>query len=123
MKFCDTLDINVNKNIFHKRTHIFPVFVYLLFSFSAHASLFRGQHITTFDGRHFDYKGTCSYLMARDFVDGKFTVVANFDPDRSQRTIKSITVITAYNKEIEIFSDYKVIISVYVFTFNLFRQQ
>uniref|UniRef100_A0A1C9ZV19 Apolipophorin long isoform n=1 Tax=Uroteuthis edulis TaxID=55720 RepID=A0A1C9ZV19_9MOLL len=76
--------------------------------FKAEASLFAGQHITTFDGRHFNYKGTCSYLLARDFVDGDFTVVANFDSDRKAKTLKSLSITTAHNEQVEIFADNKV---------------
>ena len=81
-----------------------------MFSISARASLFRGQYITTFDGRHYEYKGTCSYLMVRDFVDGSFNVVVNYNADKSQKTIKSITVTTGNNELVEIFPDYKVVI-------------
>ena len=76
--------------------------------FSAEASLFAGQHITTFDGRHLDYKGTCSYLLARDFVDGNFTIVANFDANHKAKTLKSLSLTTAHNERLEIFSDNKV---------------
>ncbi|CAE1274677.1 unnamed protein product [Acanthosepion pharaonis] len=76
--------------------------------FKAEATLFAGQHITTFDGRHLNYKATCSYLLARDFVDGNFSVVANFDADRRAKTLKSLSLTTAHNEQVEIFPNNKV---------------
>jgi len=77
--------------------------------FKAEASLYAGSHISTFDGRHLVYKGTCSYLLARDFVDGNFTVVANFNADRKAKTLKSLSVTTAHREQLEIFPDNKVL--------------
>lgn len=76
--------------------------------FSAEATLFAGQYITTFDGRHLNYKATCSYLLARDFVDGNFSVVANFDADRRAKTLKSLSLTTAHNEQVQIFPSNKV---------------
>ncbi|XP_063427202.1 apolipophorins-like [Mytilus trossulus] len=37
-----------------------------------------GRHFTTFDGQEFDFSGRCSYVLARDFVDGNFSIIMNY---------------------------------------------
>ena len=61
----------------------------------------------TFDKRFFEFAGECSYLLARDFIDGTFSVIVNYDTVGSQFVKKSISIISG-NKNIEIFSNYKV---------------
>lgn len=57
--------------------------------YKAHA-LIAGQHIRTFDRRHYDFSsGSCSYLLARDFVDGNFTVYVNYDGKEQSLTVHS----------------------------------
>lgn len=34
-----------------------------------------GQHLTTFDGHHHQFLGSCSYLLAKDFVGDDFEIV------------------------------------------------
>jgi len=38
----------------------------------------QGQHIFTFDGKHLTFPGKCNYLLARDAVDGNFSVVGSY---------------------------------------------
>lgn len=47
-----------------------------------------GQHFFTFDRRHLTFPGSCSYVLAQDFVDKNFTLVANLQ----NGAIKSITL-------------------------------
>ena len=61
----------------------------------------------TFDKRFFEFSGECSYLLARDFIDGTFSIIVNYDTVGSQVVKKSISIISG-NKNIEIFSNYKV---------------
>lgn len=61
-----------------------------------------GRHIMTFDQQHFDFQGTCNYLLARDFLGRKWAVSAQYQNDK-----KSITV-HAYNKMITINVDNRV---------------
>lgn len=76
--------------------------------FKSHASLFGAQHYMTFDRRFFEFAGDCSYLLARDFIDGTFSVIVNYDrPSSRLPTKKSMTVI-AGGQQIEIFPDAKV---------------
>nr|CAD7454294.1 unnamed protein product [Timema tahoe] len=37
------------------------------------------QHFFTLDNRHFTFKGSCSYVLLQDVVDGNFTVILNVD--------------------------------------------
>jgi len=39
------------------------------------------QHFVTFDQRHYDFKGHCSYLLANDFVGREFSLVLNYQPE------------------------------------------
>jgi hypothetical protein len=70
---------------------------------TAHATLAHGRHFTTFDGTTFEFAGTCSYLLARDFGDANFTVIANYKEGK----IESYTL-NSNGKKIEIFPDFKV---------------
>lgn len=38
----------------------------------------QGQHIFTFDGNHITFPGKCDYLLARDALDGNFTLVGTY---------------------------------------------
>ena len=46
--------------------------------FTATGILAGNQHFFTFDGKFLEFAGDCSYVLARDFQDGKFTVIANY---------------------------------------------
>nr|CAD7457748.1 unnamed protein product [Timema tahoe] len=46
--------------------------------FKAQAVLAGPQHIITFDRKFIEYQGTCSYLLAADFVDHNFTLEVTF---------------------------------------------
>lgn len=63
----------------------------------------------TFDRRFFEYAGECSYLLARDFIGGTFSVVVNYDRPtvRNQPVKKSLTVVSA-GHQVEVFPDGKV---------------
>lgn len=76
--------------------------------FKSHATLTGPQHYMTFDHRFFEFAGDCSYLLARDFIGGTFSVIVNYDrPTRGQPVKKSLTVITD-GRQIEVFPDAKV---------------
>jgi hypothetical protein len=78
--------------------------------FKSHAVLSGAQHFMTFDRRFYEFAGECSYLLARDFIGGTFSVLVNYDRvARGQPVKKSITVITG-GRQIEVFPDGKVTI-------------
>lgn len=56
--------------------------------FTLHGEISDGSHIFTFDGRHMTFPGKCSYILARDFSEGNFSVVANMDNGK----LKSISM-------------------------------
>lgn len=39
------------------------------------------QHFVTFDQRHYDFKGHCSYLLANDFIGHEFSLVLNYESE------------------------------------------
>ena len=54
-------------------------FIQTLFFFSAMASI-EGNKVTTFDGLTYDLEGTCTYVLAKDYVDGNFSLALKRDP-------------------------------------------
>ena len=61
----------------------------------------------TFDKKFYQFAGECSYLLARDFIDGKFSVVINYENANGVTIKKSISVHVG-DKEIEILPDFKI---------------
>ncbi|XP_036371065.1 uncharacterized protein LOC115226508 [Octopus sinensis] len=76
--------------------------------FKAHAVLFGGQHITTFDRLHYEIKARCSVVLSRDVVNGTFTVIANYQFDTPDRQPSSVTVVTDHDEHVEILQNQKV---------------
>ncbi|XP_042895388.1 uncharacterized protein [Parasteatoda tepidariorum] len=74
-------------------------------AFRAHALISGNQHFITFDKKSYDFAGKCSYLLARDFVDGNFTAVVNYGTSDHMR--RSLTIL-ADGRKIDIGNDYKV---------------
>lgn len=68
--------------------------------FTLHGEISDGSHIFTFDGRHMTFPGKCSYILARDFVEGNFSIVANMDNGK----LKSISM-TDRSGHIDVNSD------------------
>lgn len=56
--------------------------------FTLHGEVSDGSHFFTFDGRHLTFPGKCGYILARDFVGGNFSIVANLDDGK----LKSIAL-------------------------------
>ncbi|GAB1606238.1 hypothetical protein Ahia01_000906300 [Argonauta hians] len=69
--------------------------------FKARATLFGSEHLTTFDGRHLNFKGTCSYVLARSA--GNFEIVADYS--RGQPTVQSVSITTELGNNIKINND------------------
>jgi hypothetical protein len=77
--------------------------------FEGHAAISGAQHYMTFDKSFFEFSGECSYLLARDFIDGKFSVVVNYDTIRGMMTKKSISVYIG-DKHVEILPEFKILV-------------
>jgi hypothetical protein len=45
---------------------------------SAEAMIAGTQHFMTFDRKFFEFQGSCSYLLAQDFVDKNFSLVITY---------------------------------------------
>ncbi|CAH1244201.1 CTD-3088G3.8 [Branchiostoma lanceolatum] len=60
--------------------------------FMADALISGQQHFLTFDKKHFEFGGDCSYVLARDMIDGNFSVVLNYHSGASLQK-KSLVVI------------------------------
>ena len=41
------------------------------------------QYYVTFDGQFIQFAGSCTYLLARDFVRDQFAVLIKYDPDHN----------------------------------------
>nr|CAD7407930.1 unnamed protein product [Timema cristinae] len=73
--------------------------------FKAQAVLAGPQHIITFDRKFIEYQGTCSYLLAADFVDHNFTLVISYD-DKPKRGAYEISFIASKKVvSVNIFND------------------
>ncbi|XP_075219817.1 apolipoprotein lipid transfer particle isoform X2 [Lycorma delicatula] len=55
--------------------------------FKAHAIVIGTKHFITFNKRHFSLMGSCSYLLARDFVDDAFSLVLYYEPSGNFHTL------------------------------------
>ncbi|XP_078579024.1 uncharacterized protein LOC144863560 [Branchiostoma floridae x Branchiostoma japonicum] len=67
---------------------------------NATCSIHGDPHITTFDKRYYQFAGVCQYIVAKDFVNQKFTLLANQQPcsdDYSSSCIRSVTLIVGGN--------------------------
>ncbi|XP_069195725.1 uncharacterized protein [Procambarus clarkii] len=61
--------------------------------FAATATIM-GQHITTFDLHHYQFLGSCSYLLTRDFIGGDFTVIGVYESEGGRVRLGSVVVHT-----------------------------
>ncbi|XP_078587904.1 uncharacterized protein LOC144868986 isoform X4 [Branchiostoma floridae x Branchiostoma japonicum] len=67
---------------------------------NATCSIHGDPHITTFDKRYYQFAGVCQYIVAKDFVNQQFTLLADQQPcgdDDSSSCIRSVTLIVGGN--------------------------
>lgn len=50
--------------------------------FSGQAIIIKNKHFITFDRKYSSYSGSCSYLLAKDFINNDFSLVLKSDPMR-----------------------------------------
>jgi len=68
-------------------------------------ALIKGNTISTFDGVTYDLTSSCTFLMAKDNVDGNFSIILHKEGDN--KTL----VVFADGKAMELFSDGQVLAS------------
>lgn len=76
--------------------------------FKAQAMIVGRQHFVTFDGRHYDFAGTETYLLAHDFIDNKFAVFISYSPSETNSSIidhKIIVTIGDQSLQVDVFND------------------
>lgn len=74
---------------------------------SAQAMIVGPQHFITFDGRHYDFSGSCTYLLARDFVNNDFAVLISYERQADRETITHRIIVLIGTKviELDVFKD------------------
>ncbi|XP_078574880.1 apolipophorins-like isoform X1 [Branchiostoma floridae x Branchiostoma japonicum] len=68
--------------------------------FMADALISGKQHFLTFDKKHFEFGGDCSYVLARDMIDGNFSVVLNYHSGSALQKKSLVVVIDEKTYEI-----------------------
>lgn len=63
------------------------------------------QHYVTFDGRYFDFAGSCTYLLAKDFVHDTFAILVKYDRQDEQITHQIVVLIGSNAIELDLFND------------------
>lgn len=57
---------------------------YLNISLVGSAHLFGLQHFKTFDGKHYEFVGPCTYLLSRDLVTRNYTLAVQYASSRGK---------------------------------------
>lgn len=63
------------------------------------------QHYITFDGRYFDFAGSCTYLLAKDFVHDTFAILVKYNYQDEKITHQIIVLIGTNAIELDLFND------------------
>ncbi|PNF28889.1 hypothetical protein B7P43_G03854 [Cryptotermes secundus] len=91
-------------NIFYKyRTLLDPAC--WLPPFKADAMIAGTQHFMTFDRKFFEFQGSCSYLLAQDFVDRNFSLVITYSPNSKVNTHELALLIDKQVVQVNVFEN------------------
>ncbi|WAR23117.1 APLP-like protein [Mya arenaria] len=86
-----------------------PFDVDLLSCFTAFGTISGKQHLTTFDGHHYDLAGLCSYVLATDLDNSNFSVVLKYTG--GPRNLAKESIITMVDgRTVEILQNYMVMV-------------
>lgn len=75
----------------------------------------QGNKISTFDGTTYDLDSSCTFMLARDYVNSSFSLVLNKDGDN-----KTIVIMNG-GKFVKIFSNGKVTAHGSLISYNYFE--
>ncbi|KAJ9580979.1 hypothetical protein L9F63_023840, partial [Diploptera punctata] len=73
--------------------------------FKAQAMIAGSQHFMTFDRRFFEFEGSCSYLLAQDFVDRNFSLVISYDRNNKAHMYELALIIGREVVLVNVFED------------------
>lgn len=63
------------------------------------------QHLLTFDGQTLSFRGSCDYLLARDFVNENFTLIMRATNSTNKGQFLLTHIMPDYSLTIDIFND------------------
>ncbi|XP_069692884.1 uncharacterized protein Apoltp isoform X2 [Periplaneta americana] len=73
--------------------------------FRAQAMIAGSQHFMTFDRKFFEFQGSCTYLLAHDFVDSNFSLVIMYDPNNKANTHELALIVDKQVVQVNVFED------------------
>lgn len=71
--------------------------------FLGHAMIVGSKFYATFDQKFYEFRGTCTYLLAQDFADKNFTILSSYD--NTGKTNELILILRKEIVRINIFND------------------
>jgi len=72
---------------------------------SAEAMIAGSQHYMTFDRKFFEFQGSCSYLLAHDFVDKNFSLVITYSSKDKLNTHELALIVGKHVVRVNVFED------------------
>jgi hypothetical protein len=63
------------------------------------------QHFMTFDRKFFEFEGSCSYLLAQDFVDKNFSLIITYSSKGKLNTHELALIIGKHVVQVNVFED------------------
>lgn len=72
---------------------------------SAEAMIAGSQHYMTFDRKFFEFQGSCSYLLAQDFVDKNFSLVITYSSKDKLNTHELALIVGKLVVRVNVFED------------------